>query len=66
MEAIKIESGLTGRVKRLKLKANSFDDERILRVLFDGLATDGTLFELTRDGEPVGCFKFNKSKQEEE
>ena len=66
MEATIIESGITGRVIRVELKAENFADERILRMTVDGLASDGTLFELTRDGEPCGAFTFNQSKQEEE
>jgi hypothetical protein len=66
MEAIINESGLTGRVTRVELTAGSFADERILRFLVDGLAHDGTLFELTRNGEPVGTFTFNKGKAEDE
>ena len=52
MEAIIIESGIAGSVTRVELRAASFPDQRILRMIIDGLASDGTLFELTRDGEP--------------
>ncbi len=55
MEAIIIESGIAGSVTRVELRAASFPDQRILRMIIDGLASDGTLFELTRDGEPCGA-----------
>ncbi len=65
MEAIIIESGLTGRVTRVELRASSFEDERILAMIVDGLISGGTLFELTRDSESCGAFTFSGVRKEE-
>ena len=66
MEAIVINSGLTGRVTRIEITADSFEDERILKMIIDGLENGGTLFELTRDGEPCGAFTFAGCRKEEQ
>jgi hypothetical protein len=65
MEATISESGITGRVIRVELKANSFEEERLLRMIVNGIADGGTLFELSRNGEPKGAFTFNNSRREE-
>ena len=64
MDARITTSQLTGRITRLTLKAETFDDERILAMIADGLASADTLFELTRNGEPKGAFRFNRSQEE--
>ncbi len=66
MEAILTESGITGRLTRLELVAQSFEEERILRMLADGLVAHGTLFELSKDGVPCGAFTFGSSRREED
>jgi hypothetical protein len=63
MEAIVIESNLTGRVTRIQLTADSFEDQRILKMIIDGLASGGTLFELSKDGEPCGAFRFGDCRK---
>lgn len=43
MKAIITESGLTDRIKRIQLAADTFEEERLLKLLIDGLATGGAL-----------------------
>lgn len=59
MKAKIINSPLTGRIRRLQLTAESFEEERILKMLFDGIMNDDTLFELSHLGESCGSFRFN-------
>lgn len=63
MKAIAITDPLTGRIRRLRLTADTFDEERVLKIMLDGLVHDDTLFQLTRDGEPCGAFKFSGAKE---
>jgi hypothetical protein len=64
MDARITTNQLTGRVQRLRLTAESFQEERILAMITDGLVNGETLFELTRSGEPRGAFRFNRSQEE--
>ena len=65
MKATIIESQLTKRVIKLKLSAESFEEERILKFLVDSLASDGTLFTMTSDaGEPRGIFRLEGNATE--
>jgi hypothetical protein len=66
VKTLATESGLTGRVTQLHLTANSFEDERILKMIFDGLVTGGTLFELTKNGQHCGSFTFDDKKHDEQ
>ncbi len=65
MKAIITESGLTDRIKRIQLAADTFEEERLLKLLIDGLAT-GALFELSRDGVPCGTFTFGNCRRVED
>lgn len=65
MKASGFPDRVTGRLRRLRLTAETFEEERVLKMIFDGLTNDGTLFELTRDGESQGSFRFDNCREEE-
>ena len=65
MKAIITESGLTDRIKRIQLAADTFEEERLLKLLIDGLATGKVLFEPSRDGVPSGTIFGNCRRVED-
>lgn len=58
------EDGLTKRVTAVRLKSETFDEERLLGLIVDGITHDGTLFELSREGKPCGSFRFSGYHEE--
>jgi hypothetical protein len=59
MDVLIDTSTITDRVTRLTLTAESFQEERILRMILDGLLKEGIKFYMTRDGQPVESFEFS-------
>ncbi len=59
MDIVTRHDVLTDRIVKLTVKADTYEEQRILAMLFDGLTHGGTLFALTRGGEPKGSFTFD-------
>jgi hypothetical protein len=57
---------VTERIEELRLKAETFPDEQILGMIFEGLSTDGTVFEMSREGESCGSFAFGEHTEKEQ
>lgn len=52
----------TGRIEKLTMEAESFPEQRILRLLVDGMMDDKIQFSAALDGEPAGVFSFGKGQ----
>ena len=57
------ENKLTGRIERLTMVAESFQEQRILRLLVDGMLDERIQFRAGVEGEPAHRFSFGKGKK---